>query len=219
MTYRILVVCLANVCRSPLAGAMLTHALERAGHDGHVVVETAGVSAREGAGPCPDLLARARPGQEVASRLLGHTARQLTAADVARADLVLAVDRDVRAAVVRTAPRHQSKVFTLRQVTELAPVARLGSGERSDRELATEPLDALRRWTAGLGMARGQTPPPTAGRRLWPGPVVAPLVGPRVHHHDIPDAHSGGRHAATSRLLVGAVDGVSASFASLLRGA
>jgi protein-tyrosine-phosphatase len=218
MTYRILVVCMANVCRSPLAGAMLTHALERADRGGRVVVETAGVSAREGAGHCPDLLARARPGREVADRLLGHTARQLTAADLERADLVLAVDREVRAAVVRTAPRHQSKVFTLRQLTELAPVARLRSDDRPDRELATEPLDALRRWTAGLGLARGQTPP-TAGRRLWPGPLVGPLAGPRVHHHDIPDAHTGGRHAATSRLLVGAVDGVSSSFASVLRGA
>ena len=211
MTFRILVVCVANVCRSPLAGALLSQAIEDAELGGLVVVDTAGVSATEGDRPCPAILEQARPGTAVERRLDLHSARQVTREDIERAALVLTADRAVRAEVVRTAPRHQAKVFTMRQVTELARVDGVRTDDHMLSDLARTPVDALQQWSLGLGMARGLgTPQPAKG---WRGRESWRVR--QVHEHDIPDAHLGGRHSVTNRFLIEAVADVTGFFASV----
>ena len=104
----LLVVCTANVCRSPLAEEILADALPNAS------VSSAGVRALVDAPMCP-----------VSAELLpdaaahAHSARQLTPELVAGADLVLAMERQQRSAVVRTLPGSQAKVFTLTEAAAL----------------------------------------------------------------------------------------------------
>ena len=87
MFERILVVCTGNICRSPMAAALLGHNLAR--HNPAVEVQSAGLAAVVG-----------YPADPLAQELLwergidlsDHRAQQLTAAMVMDADLVLAME-------------------------------------------------------------------------------------------------------------------------------
>jgi protein-tyrosine phosphatase len=89
VTVSVLMVCLGNICRSPLAEAALRHHAERRRLD--VTVDSAGTGDWH-VGRAPDPRA-----QEVAQRL-GHIdigrlrARQVTAADFDRFDYIIAMD-------------------------------------------------------------------------------------------------------------------------------
>ena len=87
---RVVVVCMGNICRSPMAEAVLRRQLEAAGLGERVAVDSAGTYAGH-AGDRPD-----RRGRAVAERrgydLSGLRARGLAPEDTA-ADLVLAMDR------------------------------------------------------------------------------------------------------------------------------
>lgn len=60
MTVRLVVVCTANVCRSPLAAAMLAAQVRQRGADAHIAVASAGVDARYGDPPAAASVAIAR---------------------------------------------------------------------------------------------------------------------------------------------------------------
>lgn len=94
-------VCLGNICRSPMAAAVAGAMIEQAGLSGEVIVEsfgTAGYHSGEGADPGADAALRRR-GWPAG----GHRARRIGAADVAMADLVLCADRSNLAEVRRIA--------------------------------------------------------------------------------------------------------------------
>ncbi len=87
---RVLFVCLGNVCRSPSAEGVLRSALREAGLQDRVDVDSAGTGGHF-AGRAPDPRAQAaarRRGYEIG----GLRARQVTAEDLARFDLVFAMD-------------------------------------------------------------------------------------------------------------------------------
>jgi protein-tyrosine phosphatase len=89
--YRICVVCLGNICRSPMAEVILREELERAGLSGRVEVDSAGTGDWHLGEPM-DPRARAelsRRGYDGA----GHRARQFDPAWFERYDLVTAMDR------------------------------------------------------------------------------------------------------------------------------
>ena len=95
MIKRILLVCTGNICRSPLAEALLTHALrERGAAD--VAVTSAGTGAWDGA---PASEGAYLVGLERGLDLSGHRARLLTREVVEHADLVLTMARHHRARV------------------------------------------------------------------------------------------------------------------------
>jgi low molecular weight protein-tyrosine phosphatase len=97
---RILLVCLGNICRSPVAEAALRRALEAAGRD-DVEVDSAGTDVwYPGESPDERMSAAAR---ELGLDVRG-AARQVTAEDFATADLLLAMDRRNLAALERLAP-------------------------------------------------------------------------------------------------------------------
>ncbi|PRY11423.1 low molecular weight phosphatase family protein [Kineococcus rhizosphaerae] len=129
--FEVLVVCTANVSRSPMAVALLRHRLtERFGEQASAVrVTSAGTSALVGEPVDPEVPA-------VLSAVLGPVARSVAAPEAARqvdthlvgaADLVLTMTREQRGAVIGLVPAAQRKTFT---VVELARIARMLGQER-----------------------------------------------------------------------------------------
>jgi protein-tyrosine phosphatase len=143
MTFRILTVCTGNICRSPLAEQLLRARLASL----DVKVKSAGVSALVGVGmPDPALALATRLGVTDAS---SHVAQQVTADLVRGADLVLAMSREHRRALVELTPAATRKTFTIRELANIA--AGISDDElRSEVVGTTEAADALR---AAIGLA------------------------------------------------------------------
>jgi len=95
MIQNILLVCTGNICRSPLAEALLRRTLEQRGVDG-VSVTSAGTGAWDGA---PASEGAYLVGLERGLDLSGHRARLLTRELVEEADLILTMARHHRARV------------------------------------------------------------------------------------------------------------------------
>ena len=133
----VLVVCSANVCRSPLAARLLSASLE-------VPVLSAGSRARAGMPPCP-----------VSNPSVGHASVRLEAAHVRSASLVLGAAREHRSAAVALVPSAQTRSFTLLQA------ARLASWVSARGVTAPPALSASERltwWVEELDAARGDAP-------------------------------------------------------------
>jgi protein-tyrosine phosphatase len=96
---RVAFVCLGNICRSPMAAAVMAHRAAEAGVDVHV--DSAGTAGWHVGAP-----ADPRTTAELRRRGIAHThtARRFDAADFARFDLVLAMDADNAADLRRIAP-------------------------------------------------------------------------------------------------------------------
>jgi protein-tyrosine phosphatase len=108
---RICFVCLGNICRSPAAAAVFARKAADAGLA--VEVDSAGTSRYHLGEPAhPNTLAEA----EQRGIEIEHRARQFTAADFDRYDLVVAMDDANRAELTRLAPNDEarSKVVLLR---------------------------------------------------------------------------------------------------------
>lgn len=100
----ILVVCEGNICRSPMAAALLAHALPRA------VVSSRGLRAVTGAPAHPDAATLMRQrGLDLGS----HRAVQLTPADCQAADLVLAMDTAQRRHLECLCPVAHGRIFRI----------------------------------------------------------------------------------------------------------
>lgn len=107
MTYRVCLVCLGNICRSPMATTVLRHRLDQAGLAGRITIESAGTGAWHVEQP-------ADPRALTALRERGydgsdHFARQFTADWFDEFDLVLAMDSDNFADLHRLAPDDTAK--------------------------------------------------------------------------------------------------------------
>jgi protein-tyrosine phosphatase len=88
--YRVCLVCLGNICRSPMAETVLRAALAEAGLDGAVVVDSAGtgdwhIGQPMNSGARAALASRGYDGS-------AHRARQIDPSWLGRRDLVLAMD-------------------------------------------------------------------------------------------------------------------------------
>ncbi|HET8724076.1 MAG TPA: low molecular weight protein-tyrosine-phosphatase [Anaeromyxobacteraceae bacterium] len=107
MLNRVLVVCVGNICRSPMAEAMLR---ARLGRRPRFEVSSAGVGALVGypADPFAVELMRER-GLDIAA----HRARQVTPELVAAHDLVLVMEKGHEGAVLSIAPAARGKVHRI----------------------------------------------------------------------------------------------------------
>jgi len=105
MIQRALIVCVGNICRSPMAEIMLRQRL-----GGRLRVESAGLAALAGAPIDPQ--AEAVLGMHGLSGS-GHVARKLEPAMVDAADLVLAMEKRHLAALHAIAPHARGKMFLL----------------------------------------------------------------------------------------------------------
>ncbi len=99
--YRVCLVCLGNICRSPMAETVLRAALAEAGLDGAVTVDSAGTGDWHVGDPMyrPARAALARRGYDGSA----HRARQVQPSWLAGRDLVLAMDASNLAALRRLA--------------------------------------------------------------------------------------------------------------------
>jgi protein-tyrosine phosphatase len=115
--FEILVVCTANICRSPLAERLL-----QAGFDdvapGQFAVSSAGTQGRDGWDADPYI---AELAVEHGVHLEGFTSRQVEPGMIQDADLVLAMTREHRRRIVEIVPAAVRRTFTLREFARLLP--------------------------------------------------------------------------------------------------
>jgi len=131
---RVLLVCTANRCRSPMAEVMLRERLRSVG--GRTVVTSAGTRADEGTPAMPEAIASAHG-------LAEHTSRSLTVSMVQEADLVLCMTREHVRTIVMLIPEAFERTFTLKELVERATAA---GPRRPDETIAS--------WLAWVGRGR-----------------------------------------------------------------
>lgn len=109
---KVLVVCMGNICRSPLAHGLLEHRVAQAGLADRIAIDSAGTHAYH-VGNAPDPRS-----QQTALRhgidLSSQRARKVVVSDFAEFDYVLAMDNDNRVLLSAQCPdehRHKLKLF------------------------------------------------------------------------------------------------------------
>ena len=88
---RILFICLGNICRSPAADGIMRHLVSEHGLDDQFVIDSAGIGSWH-VGQLPDH--RMRRCGERHGYTFNHRARQFSAADFDRFDLVAVMDQE-----------------------------------------------------------------------------------------------------------------------------
>ncbi|QHT56894.1 low molecular weight phosphatase family protein [Cellulomonas sp. H30R-01] len=120
---RVLTVCTGNICRSPAVERLLAAGAGGAFRGdvaaGGIEVGSAGTRAVVGSAMSPQMAALVASRGLVADRFV---ARQLDAAAVREADVVLALTRSHRSAVVELVPAAVRRTYTLRELARLAPL-------------------------------------------------------------------------------------------------
>ena len=129
---KILVVCVGNVCRSPLAERLLQQRLDALA-PGWAEVTSAGTHGRTAA---PMERHAAAELVRLGGDPEGHESRRVTAPMTSDVDLLLTLTRDLRTEVLGLSPRLLKRAFTL---SELAAIADSGAVEVDDRP-ATQDL-------------------------------------------------------------------------------
>lgn len=207
---RILMVCTANVCRSPIAEHLATAFLhDRLGAGAaRITVTSAGTAGWDGEPMQPHAeTALVEAGIDPS----GFVARTLTADLIDAADLILTAAREHRAAAVTLLPRAVARAFTIfefgrllagvdpAQVMRGGPAGGTGAGPtgRTAPGPAPTPAAALARAAA---RRRGLGTPPAPGADDLPDPYLGPLEGFR----DCRDALAAAL-AGPLELLAGAV--------------
>lgn len=188
----ILVVCAANVCRSPLAELTLRRGL---GAGSAIAVHSAGVRAHEGDPICTEVAGR-HSEDDWQEEAKAHRARVVSPELLAGASLVLTASKDIRGELVRSAPEFRDRMFTLREA------AHLGAGFRPGGS------DPVTGYVAYLDRARTRAVP--LGGTARRGRGVRRLFGSRsvADPTSIADRHGSRGHAETIREVEQAVDAI-----------
>jgi len=213
VTYRLIFVCEANVCRSPLMEIVMraqpgmsdwriSSAGTRVGPGG---LEICQVSAS---------IADAESGN-TAKQKRAHRSQALDADALRSADLILTASRAERSAVAALVPEVRSRMFTLREAVHL------GAEPVQERELEllaqlgsdADDLRGVRRYARALHARRGFVTLPAVRRTLF--------GARRRNPYDIADAHHGSdrEHEAMLRATVQDVKHVHGQLDRFLEGA
>jgi protein-tyrosine phosphatase len=92
MAYRLLFVCLGNICRSPSAENIMNHLIQERGLSDQIECDSAGTSGYH-VGASPDRRMSAAAERKLGFKLKGHS-RQFESYDFDEFDLILAMDKD-----------------------------------------------------------------------------------------------------------------------------
>lgn len=154
-SFRVLIVCSGNVCRSPLAERLLRIRLDQelGAAAGHFRVSSAGTTAVVGAPMDPRAAAVAR---SLGADPEAFEARDLETTQVAAADLVLTATREHRGAVLRLHPAAHRYTFTLREFGRLTAATPSDALPDPDPVLRARALVAAA--SAGRGLHRAARP-------------------------------------------------------------
>ena len=152
--FRVLIVCTGNICRSPAVERLLAvglgaayHGRDATGLAPAIEVGSAGTGAMVGQSMTPEMAALiVAQGADPS----GFQARQLAPGQIRQADLVLALTRKHRSAIVELVPAAVRRTFTLRElarlIAEVDPATLPGANATTaDRLRALVPLAAGRR--------------------------------------------------------------------------
>jgi protein-tyrosine phosphatase len=112
--FKILVVCLGNVCRSPVAERLLRLRFDELLGEGASAVHVSSAGVRAMVGDPMDLNAEAQL-VRLGGDPSGFTATQVTGPMATDADLVLVATRLLRSRVLEEAPRALKRTFTIRE--------------------------------------------------------------------------------------------------------
>lgn len=177
----ILVVCAANVCRSPLAELLMRRGLQEV--EG-LRVASAGTLVRNEAAICARVK-QFRDDESWAEMATAHRSRPALAGLLEQAALILVSSRDVRADVVLAAPTVRDRTYTLREAAHLG----------ADFDLSSPPrhVGVVSRYAVHLDRARVVTGPVRSVRRHWTSTRSAAVV-------DIPDGHGRNRWVHSAAL-------------------
>ena len=124
--FRVLFVCLGNICRSPTAEGTMRRLVDEAGLEAEIELDSAGTGAWH-VGSAPD--ARATAAAHARGTILEGRARQVASGDFQDFDLVLAMDRANRREL-RALAREASEASKVRLLTEFDP--NIAEGEEVD---------------------------------------------------------------------------------------
>jgi protein-tyrosine phosphatase len=179
MRPRVLLVCTANICRSPAAARLLAGRLGPS-----IDFESRGTRSVPGAGMCRVsanwvLMNGGDPAD--------HVSRQLELADIKASTLILTASQRHRTRVIELRPSAQVRTFTLAQAARIAQWR--GSADRSGMPVGAQLPDRLLWLAEELDAHRGTAPQPV--------PESA---------DDLLDPHQGARHADVFGSLLAAVD-------------
>ena len=147
---KILVVCTANRCRSPVAAAILALEARRRGLD--VTVDSAGLLPGGQRVPADGL----RVGAELGLELRAHRSSMVQRPDLTGADLIVTMSREHARTLVAQEPTVWPRIFTLKQLSRWL-----------EDQLAAEPAPGhadLRSWLEVVGEDRDRRE--LLGRRL-----------------------------------------------------
>ena len=152
----VVTVCTGNICRSPFSEVILQDELGARG----VTVSSAGVRALVDKPMTPEAQQLARQYGVPADLIEGHRARWLNESHLADPDLVLAMTRDHRRAVVELAPAKVRQTFTVREFARLAQQVPDADAARIADAAGSDPAARLRALLAHLTGVRGELDPP-----------------------------------------------------------
>lgn len=170
----ILIVCSANVCRSPLAEFLMRQDLTRPG----IRVGSAGTHAHEGQSVC-DLVAGYRDTRGWAHDASSHRARLVTSDLLDEAALVLTASQEIRSEIVRLHPEVRDRTHTLREAAHRG--ARFSP--HADDSIVADYSDHLDRARSSIG-------PMPVVRRFWrPDESADETVSIADRHGGRPGAH------------------------------
>ncbi|MFL5818333.1 MAG: low molecular weight protein-tyrosine-phosphatase [Conexibacter sp.] len=116
---RVLFVCLGNICRSPTAEAVMARLVAEAELDHAIELDTAGTGAWHVGSPPDERATAAAAARGIAMR---GAARQVTAEDFERFDLLLAMDADNHRNLREIAP-HAEAAAKVRMLREFDPAS------------------------------------------------------------------------------------------------
>ena len=111
---KILMVCMGNICRSPLAEGVLRAQVTEQGRESGYVIDSAGTHGHYHAGEPPDPRAIAAAVRRGYMQVAQQRARPIHPDDFERFDLIVAMDRDNLTHLKRMCPpEHQGKLYLL----------------------------------------------------------------------------------------------------------